>query len=372
MDPLTNQTTIEKRLIANAKKIGLPINGSIELLPLCNMSCEMCYVHLTKKEMEERGRLRTAEEWLEIGRQMKEAGTMLLLLTGGEPLLYPEFKEVYLGMKELGMVLTVNTNGTLLDEEWADFFAENRPRRINITLYGPDEDTYRDLCHYPGGFEKAICAIRLLKERGVDVQIGGSVTPQNVDKLESIIRISREIGCPIAIDQYMMPAERERNLPYPMQARVSPEEAARARIRVIRLSNGEEQLKEYAVKALEQIRFAEESEFHEELCRITCMAGVCSYTINWQGEMRPCVMFSSPSVSVFEAGLRNAWDELHGICSEIRINRKCAECRLRPICRTCPASALLETGDYLGIPDYMCRYSEEFYRSLLEEAGREQ
>ena len=79
-------TTIERRLIQDAAQKRIPINGSIELLPLCNMRCDMCYVRMDRQEMESKGRLRTAEEWLEVARQMRDAGTLFLLLTGGEPL----------------------------------------------------------------------------------------------------------------------------------------------------------------------------------------------------------------------------------------------------------------------------------------------
>lgn len=151
MEPLEGATTVERMLLAQAKRSCTPANGSIELLPLCNMNCDMCYVRLSREEMECQGRMRTAEEWLEIGRQMKKAGVLFLLLTGGEPFLYPDFKRLYLGLKQMGMILTINTNGTLIDEELADFFAKNKPRRINITLYGTDEETYINLCHYPKG-----------------------------------------------------------------------------------------------------------------------------------------------------------------------------------------------------------------------------
>ena len=135
------------------------------------MNCDMCYVRLSKEEMEKLGRLRTADEWLTLAKQMQEAGTLFILLTGGEPLLYPEFKKVYMGLRKMGMILTVNTNGTLINEKWADFFGKEKPRRINITLYGADERAYEELCHYPGGFERTMRGIRLLKERGVDVKI---------------------------------------------------------------------------------------------------------------------------------------------------------------------------------------------------------
>ena len=76
------------------------------------------------------------------------------LLTGGEPLLFPGFKELYIELQKMGMILTINTNGTLIDEEWADFFQKYKPRRMNITLYGADDQAYEQLCHYPGGFQK--------------------------------------------------------------------------------------------------------------------------------------------------------------------------------------------------------------------------
>lgn len=113
--------TYEKYLIEKAVLKHIPLNASLELLPLCNMNCDMCYVRLSKEEMENLGRLRTADEWLTLAKQMQEAGTLFILLTGGEPLLYPEFKKVYMGLRKMGMILTVNTNGTLINEKWADF-----------------------------------------------------------------------------------------------------------------------------------------------------------------------------------------------------------------------------------------------------------
>ena len=83
--------TYEKSLIAKAARTHTPINGSLELLPLCNMNCEMCYVRLSRSELERKGHLRSAAEWISLVRQMQKAGTLFLLLTGGEPLLFPDF-----------------------------------------------------------------------------------------------------------------------------------------------------------------------------------------------------------------------------------------------------------------------------------------
>ena len=134
MDPIQGATTLERRLVHKAKQSKVPINGSIELLPLCNMNCDMCYVRLSRTEMEAHGRLRSLDEWLQVAEELKKYGTLFLLLTGGEPLLYPEFKQLYIKLKDMGFVITINTNGTLISEVWADFFGEYKPRRINICL----------------------------------------------------------------------------------------------------------------------------------------------------------------------------------------------------------------------------------------------
>ena len=50
-----------------------------------------------------------------------------------------------------------------------------------------------------------------------------------------------------------------------------------------------------------------------------------------------------------------------------RVNEKCIKCRLRPICKTCVASAWLETGSYDGVPEYLCRYAEAYQNLLYAE-----
>lgn len=365
MEPLQDATTVERMLLAQAKQTRTPANGSIELLPLCNMNCDMCYVRLSREEMERQGRLRTADEWLEIGRQMKDAGVLFLLLTGGEPFLYPDFKRLYLGLRQMGMILTINTNGTLIDEELAEFFGKYKPRRVNITLYGTDEETYAELCHYPGGYERTLRGIRLLRERGVDVKVGGSLTRANKDDLDRLLDIEKELGIPVRVDTYMMPATRERELPYNMQSRLGPEEAVRARIHALKREMGPELFPQYVQQSVymaDQPKPAESKPGH-----MACMAGQCSFTINWQGEMRPCVMLSEPAVSVFEAGFAAAWKYIVEETGKILLNAKCSTCSLRYLCRTCAASALFEAGSYDAVPEYMCRYAAESLRLLREE-----
>ena len=365
MEPLEGAATVERMLLDQARRTRTPANGSIELLPLCNMNCDMCYVRLSREEMETKGRLRAADEWLEIGRQMKDAGVLFLLLTGGEPFLYPDFRRLYLELRKMGMIITINTNGTLIDEDLAAFLGKYKPRRVNITLYGTDEETYANLCHYPGGYEKTLRGIRLLREQGVDVKVGGSLARANQDDLDKLLNIGEELDIPVRVDTYMMPATRERDLPYNMQSRLNPEEAARARIHALKREMGPELCPQYVRRSVERADHPEPAEAKPG--HMSCMAGQCSFTINWQGEMRPCVILTEPAISVFEVGFEAAWKYIVEETHKILLNEKCSTCHMRHLCRTCAASALLETGSYDGVPDYMCRYAGESLRILREE-----
>ncbi len=89
MELMEDGTTIEQQMFAMAAEKKVPLYGVLELLPLCNLNCDMCYVRMSREEMEEVGRLRTMEEWTKTAEDMMKAGTLFVLLTGGEPLLYP-------------------------------------------------------------------------------------------------------------------------------------------------------------------------------------------------------------------------------------------------------------------------------------------
>ena len=315
MEHMDFNSTNEKRILSRAAQLQNPVNGSLELLPLCNMNCDMCYIRLSRKEVEAQGGLRDAEEWIQLGKEMAQAGVLFLLLTGGEPLMFPGFQRLYRELKSMGMILTINTNGTLLDEEWADFFGQYKPRRINITLYGADDIAYEKLCHYPDGFSKTIEAIQLLRERGVDVKINGSVTKYNRKDMKEIYRIGRELNVPVHMDTYMLPGNHERRLPLEQQSRLLPEDAAAAEIDMQSMEMPSEVFQRYVQEILVQIENREIS-YPDQ---ITCLAGNCSFAIGWQGKMRPCVTFDEPAVSVFDKGFLPAWKEISQVSKDLRL-----------------------------------------------------
>ena len=126
--------------------LGLPVSGSFELTPRCNFSCKMCYVHQTPEQIAASGRRElTADQWLDIARQAKDAGMVFLLLTGGEPLVFPEFPRLLHELKQLGLLVSINSNGSLIRGEVLEMLKKDPPLRFNITLYGGSDATYERL-----------------------------------------------------------------------------------------------------------------------------------------------------------------------------------------------------------------------------------
>ena len=58
----------------------------------------------------------TLEQWIHLGQKARDAGMLYLLLTGGEPLLWPDFWELYDALYEMGLLIGINTNGSLIDD----------------------------------------------------------------------------------------------------------------------------------------------------------------------------------------------------------------------------------------------------------------
>ena len=364
MDIYADASAVERALFDRAAQTNTPIYAVMELLPLCNMNCDMCYVRLSRQEMERIGRLRTADEWLDMARQMRDAGTLFLLLTGGEPLLFPDFRRFYHDLLDLGMLVTINTNGTLIDEDWARFFGQYKPRRINITLYAPDEQGYENLCHYGAGYERTINAIRLLREQCVEVRVSLTITRENAPHLPRMIETVRELDAAILTSGYVMPVTRERSLPFNQQSRLLPEEAASAHLFALSRTMPPQA---YIQSLIQRLYLVENTPPLDGPLHPNCQAGACAYMINWQGELRPCVALSTPSIPAFEIGFAAAWQQLHEQFTQLVLSSKCAQCRLRPICQSCAASAISETGSFDGTPEYMCRHAAQLMRITIDQ-----
>lgn len=379
MIPELVEPRLVKYLYQKSARSHIPVSGTFELTPMCNMSCEMCYVSMKPEDVLKSGkRLRTVQEWMELARIAKEEGMLFLLLTGGEPFLYPHFRELYEQLAEMGFVISINTNGTLIDEKTVEWLSENPPGRMNITLYGASDETYERLCHNPRGYTQVQRAIELLQKAGIMVKLNCSVTPYNETDLEKMVLFARERGLMLQASSYMFPPLRRDRHMVGQNKRFTPEEAAYAAAEIVKLQNGEEKFRQY-VKILKDGNAAMEDSRDECLVEegeiIRCGAGRCAFWLTWDGRMLPCGMMIRPEAYPFQDGFKDAWKKINDEVEAIRLPAKCAGCPLKKQCQSCAAMVQTETDTFTEVPEYRCRmthcYLEQCER-LLEETERRQ
>lgn len=165
----------------------------------CNLACRYCYYLEKGKLYPEQAPL--SEELLETFiRQYIEAQTMpevLFTWHGGEPLLQPlsfyrkalELQQRYAGGRQIDNCL--QTNGTLLTDEWCEFLRENR-FLVGISIDGPQ--TYHD-AYRCRSFDKVMRGIRLLQKHHVEWNAMATVNHLNADDPVGFYRFFKEIGC---------------------------------------------------------------------------------------------------------------------------------------------------------------------------------
>lgn len=377
MIPKLIEPGLVKRLYAVSAKGHIPISGTFELTPMCNMKCEMCYVRMSKEDVKKSGgQFRTKEEWVKIAQEAKEKGMLFLLLTGGEPFLYPEFKELYQELSSMGFVISMNTNATLIDEKTVEFLKKNPPFRMNITLYGASDATYERLCHNPHGYTQVTEAIRLLKDAGIMVKLNCSVTPYNVQDLPKIVEYAQKQELMLQASSYMFPPLRRNDQMIGVNQRFTPEEAAKAAVEIVRLQNGEDAFEEYIKRSEFGLGTMETDEcMNVTGDKVLCSAGRCAFWITWDGKMLPCGMMTLPITYPFREGFENAWNEMGEMIQKIYLPSKCAECAEKELCHSCAAVVLTETGTFDTVPEYRCQmtkaYNEEC-RKIQKQLKKEE
>ena len=350
-------------------KMGLPITGTFELTARCNFNCRMCYVHLKTDIAELKKRELTAEQWLEIARKAREKGLIFLLLTGGEPFLREDFPYLYEQLIKMGFVVSINSNASLYNDTLSNLFKKYPPSRINVTLYGGSEETYSGLCGNPS-FEKVISNLKRMKSDGLQVRLNVSLTPYNVNDMQRIDSISRELNLQAKASAYMYPPARVDGSVGENSARFTPEEAGKAIAEWYSIREDKATFAQRANALKQGIRCeAEDNCVDPESDCVQCRAGRSSFWITWDGKMTPCGTMSVEGTDVVECGFEKAWNDTLLRTTEIRLPLECAVCSIREHCGVCASICKCESGEFNIKPTYVCAMTEAKIQEIFRIAG---
>jgi len=174
--------------------------ASYELNLGCNYDCEHCYLGLKKFEglsWPNRQRL------LHI---LADAGVLWLQLTGGEPLVDRLFGEVYGLAYELGMMLSVSSNGSRLSNPAIlDLLTSRRPYRLTLSVYGATAASYDGLTRRRGSFAKFQRGLAAAHETGLPLRLNLIVTRHNAHEAGQMTAMAERLGLPHQVYSTMAP-----------------------------------------------------------------------------------------------------------------------------------------------------------------------
>lgn len=335
-------------LKAYAKDNRIPLSATFELTPFCNFSCVMCYVRLNSQQAKEQGELLTAEQWLDIARQAKEMGTLYVVLTGGEPLARPDFWEIYSRLNKMGFLISVLSNGSLIDEAAMEKFRlYGMPYSVKLTLYGASDETYKKVCSSNDGFTKIRKAVALLKAAGVPLSMTATVVRENADDLQAIYQAAREWGVPL-------------------QHTVSVVKSARGAVNSAEKSRFmfDEFVDELTLEKLEKNKFPPlESPF------AWCSGYGSSFWLTWNGHLQLCSFMNGP-YSDINKGLAEAWQELNVKLESLKSPAECSECEYSEFCQRCPGILCAESGSAERAVPSLCETARHLYMIYHEKLKR--
>lgn len=168
----------------------------LELTSSCNLHCRHCGsgcggkagMHLDT-EMLFNALETVAEDF--------DSSSIMVCITGGEPMLHPDFRAVVSKVVELGFPWGMTTNGTLIDSDDASFFKSQGIGSITVSIDGL-ENSHDELRQVKGSWKKSVNAVQLLQDSGIPVQVTSVIHRGNYSELEEIY----ELMCRLKVNSW--------------------------------------------------------------------------------------------------------------------------------------------------------------------------
>jgi radical SAM protein with 4Fe4S-binding SPASM domain len=358
----TCSTARMREIFSRAETQRVPASGSVDLTYRCNYRCVHCYLGHLASGSGSRAAEMSARQLTELLREASDAGCLLLLLSGGEPLLRADFVEIYRAAKKLGFVVTVFTNASLVSEQHLAVFQEFPPHMVEVSLYGATEATYETITGVPGSFRRAYHGVEALVGRGVRVGIKTMILRDNAHEIGELNAWASNHGLPFRMDPLVTP--RLNGDLAPLLQRVEPWRAVE-----IELDERERRIELARMfTALGDLE-AGSSAKGDRVYR--CGAGVASFHLDAGGFMHPCLMSRRTAYNAATMGFCEAWEAVKKAVDKVTwdATSKCARCESITLCGYCSALLELEGASPSRPPEYLCRLGEARLRAICHEVS---
>ena len=333
--------------IFNERKIE---TATIEILTACNFKCIHCY----NQDLETR--FLNIDMFKKIMNQLVENGCKSITLTGGEPLLHPNFAEMYKFCADKGLKISLFTNGYFIDK-YIELLKAYKPKKVEISLYGTNNNTYEKICKIKEGFDKVIANIKLLVENNINLKLKTIVMQQNFCEFDEMKSICNNFHVPFKFDLIIL---NSKNFTNNQQSNILDDSYTEFMTKV-----KEEKLdvwKQYPVKNKENKNLN---------LLYKCYAGRKSIFISSNAYARICNFAEFSEQDLNEKSVLEAWKSFDKYLNlEVDKNSKCFNCKYKYCCGNCPVSTYMDkkTDGKVILPvEQNCREAKFIYEAITND-----
>ena len=309
-----------------ATALGIPLSAHFDITWKCNERCVHCYLeHEGKDEM-------STAEIKDVIRQLADAGTFFLSISGGEPLLRRDCFEILEYARELRFNVKLKTNAVMIGAKEAARLKRLGIEQVQISIYSDRPEIHDAITKLPGSLRRSLEGIRHLKANGVKVSITDILMKLNASSGKPVQRLAKELGVEFVVDPTITPMlNGDRS---PLSLGISKEELAE----VFRAEEFVGDVGEFCAPV--------STVDDDHLDGHSCSAGHSLAYISPTGDVYPCVSFPMPCGSVRTTPFRDIWyrsealTELRAVT--IRDLPTCSQCSHTAYCTRCPGLAYME------------------------------
>jgi radical SAM protein with 4Fe4S-binding SPASM domain len=328
----------------------------LELTARCDNNCRHCYINLRRDDRTAASAELTLAQISGLADEAVSLGTFWCLVTGGEPLLRPDFPDIFLSLKRKGLLISVFTNATLIKTKHIELFKKFPPNLIEVTVYGITRETYEAVSRTPGSFRSFMNGLDLLLKNGIPVRLKAMALRSNAHELPAIREfcLKRTSGDfrfdPLLHLRYDRDPARNAEI---LAERLTP-------VEIVELEKGDPKRSEALRKGCDVLINPGISGSKSPRL-FFCAAGTRSFCVGHDGRLRLCSSLWHPDFlyDLRKGGLVRALREFVPAARK-RTSRKrafrenCGTCALLNLCLWCPAHAYLECGELDRPVDTFC------------------
>ena len=339
----------------------LPLEGNIDLTYRCNCNCRHCWLRLSADDPAESQEL-SFDEISRVAEDARALGCRRWLISGGEPMLRPDFAEIFDLLTRRSLPYSLNTNGALITPPIAGLLKRKGAKMV--ALYGATASVHDHITRTPGSFEATMRGFAYLREAKTGFTVQIIPMRANHHEFDAMIALARSLspvyrmGAPWLFLSACRSAVRNREI---LRQRLDPAD-------VIRLDPPDAMDDDEEINADEKDRQppAPSGAARKNSLLAACIDGCRDFHIDPCGSMTFCPFIKDPALryDLRNGSFREAWDDfIPSLADRVKGDREyeenCSRCDRREDCRWCPAYAYLENGRYTAKIAYLCAVAHE-------------